>query len=85
MVLLGASCSNFLPSPHSISLYSPGLLQQLQEGREQLEELWTQRQLRLDLCLQLRIFEHEVLEVRFVILLLCNVRLMQLESSLNPV
>ena len=41
-----------------------GLLQQLQEGREQLEELWNQRQLRLDLCLQLRLFEHEVLEVR---------------------
>ncbi len=41
-----------------------GVLQQLQEGREQLEDLWSVRKMKLDLCLQLRMFEREALEVR---------------------
>ena len=40
-----------------------GVLQQLQEGREQLEDLWSVRKMKLDLCLQLRMFEREALEV----------------------
>ena len=40
------------------------VLQQLQDGREQLEDLWATRKLKLDLCLQLRMFEREALEVR---------------------
>ena len=41
-----------------------GVLHQLQEGREQLEDLWNTRRLKLDLCLQLRLFEREALEVK---------------------
>ncbi len=41
-----------------------GVLQQLQDGRGQLEDLWSLRKLKLDLCLQLRLFEREALEVR---------------------
>ena len=40
------------------------MLQQLQEGREQLEDLWSVRKMKLDMCLQLRMFEREALEVR---------------------
>ncbi len=39
------------------------MLSGLQEGREQLEDLWAVRKLKLDLCLQLRMFEREALEV----------------------
>lgn len=46
-----------------VALPLTAVLQQLQEGREQLEELWTARRLKLDLCLQLRLFEREALEV----------------------
>ena len=40
-----------------------GVLQTLQAGREELEDLWSLRKLKLDLCLQLRLFEREALEV----------------------
>uniref|UniRef100_T1IXB4 Uncharacterized protein n=1 Tax=Strigamia maritima TaxID=126957 RepID=T1IXB4_STRMM len=38
-------------------------LEKLNKTREELEELWTARKLKLDLCLQLRLFERDALEV----------------------
>lgn len=38
-------------------------LERLNKTREELEELWAARKLKLDLCLQLRIFERDALEV----------------------
>ena len=40
-----------------------GVLTQLQEDRTQLEELWAARRLKLEFCLQLRMFEREALDV----------------------
>lgn len=39
-------------------------LDRLNKQREELEELWAARKLKLDLCLQLRLFERDALEVR---------------------
>ena len=39
------------------------MLTQLNESRSQLEELWAARKMKLDLCLQLRIFERDAMEV----------------------
>ena len=41
---------------------------QIKEGHGQLEELWESRRARLELCLQLRIYEQHSLEVRIVLL-----------------
>lgn len=38
-------------------------LDRLNKQREELEELWNTRKLRLDLCLRLRLFERDALEV----------------------
>ena len=38
-------------------------LSKLGVEREELGELWTTRKLRLDLCLQLRLFERDALEL----------------------
>jgi hypothetical protein len=38
-------------------------LERLGQQREELEQLWSTRRLRLDLCLQLRLFERDALEV----------------------
>ena len=38
-------------------------LTRLSGEREELGELWTTRKLRLDLCLQLRLFERDALEL----------------------
>lgn len=38
-------------------------LDRLAKQRSDLEELWAARKLRLDLCLRLRIFERDALEV----------------------
>ncbi|ESO86296.1 hypothetical protein LOTGIDRAFT_220800 [Lottia gigantea] len=40
-----------------------GVLNQLNESRNQLEDLWAARKMKLDLCLQLRVFERDALEV----------------------
>jgi len=40
-----------------------GVLQELQSSREKLEDLWSARKLKLDLALQLRVFEQDALEV----------------------
>ncbi|XP_025096323.1 triple functional domain protein-like isoform X1 [Pomacea canaliculata] len=40
-----------------------GVLAQLNESRSQLEELWAARKMKLDLCLQLRVFERDAMEV----------------------
>ncbi|KAG8197116.1 hypothetical protein JTE90_004375 [Oedothorax gibbosus] len=40
-----------------------GLLESLSRTREDLEELWSNRKLKLDLCLQLRLFERDALEI----------------------
>ncbi|KAL3855027.1 hypothetical protein ACJMK2_014257 [Sinanodonta woodiana] len=40
-----------------------GVLNQLNESRSQLEELWAARKMKLDLCLQLRLFERDAMEV----------------------
>lgn len=36
----------------------------LAKSRDDLQELWAQRKLKLDMCLQLRLFERDALEVR---------------------
>jgi hypothetical protein len=36
----------------------------LEKQRLELEEIWETRKLKLDLCLQLRLFERDALEVR---------------------
>lgn len=38
-------------------------LDRLNKQREELEELWATRKLKLDLCLRLRLFERDALEV----------------------
>lgn len=38
-------------------------LDRLSTQRDELAELWANRKLRLDLCLQLRLFERDALEV----------------------
>lgn len=43
-----------------------GVLRQLNDSRTQLEELWANRKMKLDLCLQLRLFERDALEVNCV-------------------
>lgn len=39
-------------------------LDKLTKQRDELGELWTTRKRRLDLCLQLRLFERDAMEVR---------------------
>lgn len=39
-------------------------LDRINKQREELEELWATRKLKLDLCLRLRLFERDALEVR---------------------
>jgi hypothetical protein len=39
-------------------------LDRLSAQRDELGELWSTRKMRLDLCLQLRLFERDALEVR---------------------
>ena len=51
-----------------VYLFTLGVLQQLQEGRDQLETLWAARKHKLDLCLQLRLFEQEALEVGYQVI-----------------
>ena len=65
--ILPTSTSSSFPtadSDSSVYVCIVGVLQQLQEGREQLEDLWSVRKMKLDMCLQLRMFEREALEVR---------------------
>lgn len=38
-------------------------LDRLRQRRAELDELWSARKLRLDLCLRLKIFERDALEV----------------------
>lgn len=40
-------------------------LDRLSKQQSDLEELWAARKLRLDLCLRLRLFERDALEVKF--------------------
>ncbi|XP_029657628.1 kalirin isoform X4 [Octopus sinensis] len=50
-------------NPNSDYCHIEGVLQQLNESRAQLEELWATRKRKLDLCLKLRLFERDALEV----------------------
>jgi hypothetical protein len=43
----------------------------LERQRNELEELWESRKLKLDLCLQLRLFERDALEV--IIIVICYI------------
>jgi triple functional domain protein len=43
----------------------------LEKQRLELEELWEMRKLKLDLCLQLRLFERDALDVRIKFSFLC--------------
>ncbi|CAG5121035.1 unnamed protein product, partial [Candidula unifasciata] len=40
-----------------------GVLNQLNESRSQLEDLWAARKMKLDICLQLQVFERDAMEV----------------------
>ncbi|KFM67263.1 Triple functional domain protein, partial [Stegodyphus mimosarum] len=57
--------SGLIPDTDASTSYAAieGLLESLGRSREELEELWTNRKLKLDLCLQLRLFERDALEV----------------------
>lgn len=52
------------PKQHLIFHFLPGVLSQLNDSRSQLEDLWAARKLKLDLCLQLQVFERDSMEVR---------------------
>lgn len=43
-----------------------GALERLGKQRGELEEMWAARKLRLDLCLRLRLFERDALEVSLI-------------------
>ena len=45
-----------------------GLLNNLEDGRSKLDNLWAGRRMKLELCLQLRQFERDALEVSSVVL-----------------
>lgn len=47
-----------------------GALERLRQRRAELDELWAARKLRLDLCLQLRIFERDALEVCLIFIIM---------------
>lgn len=49
-------------------------LERLNKQRLELEQLWATRKLKLDLCLRLRIFERDALEVRTHIILLLQLK-----------
>lgn len=59
--------SGLVPDTDASTSYAAieGLLESLSRSREELEELWSNRKLKLDLCLQLRLFERDALEVCF--------------------
>ena len=65
----------------NVMLLFSGVLTQLQEGRTQLEELWNARRLKLDLCLQLRLFEREALEVRNTLKLKLYILLLSIDMK----
>ncbi|KAL5006006.1 hypothetical protein ScPMuIL_017164 [Solemya velum] len=59
----GESLSEQLSQSNTDFTHIEGVLHQLNESRTQLEELWAARKMKLDLCLQLRLFERDALEV----------------------
>ncbi|XP_077997965.1 triple functional domain protein-like [Glandiceps talaboti] len=48
---------------HNAYGHIDGIIHNLEENRRQLDELWASRKLKLELCLQLRQFEREALEL----------------------
>ena len=54
--------ANYSDTCHHID----GMLNNLEDGRSKLDDLWATRRLKLELCLQLRHFERDALEVRLV-------------------
>ncbi|XP_070570002.1 kalirin-like isoform X4 [Ptychodera flava] len=48
---------------HTAYGHIDGIIHNLEENRRQLDELWASRKLKLELCLQLRQFEREALEL----------------------